>query len=120
MFHGISHIDVQVTCLDRTKKLWASYIGFDISEEGEGFAIIDSGNVAIRLIEVPKIEHTTTIRIQAPDVTKAYQHLIDAGLNSKYEPMQTPDLHKLACVSDYDGNNIIVWRALVEDEWGFH
>ena len=119
MFHGISHIDVQVTSLSDSKKIWSDIIGLAISTQQEGFVIIDSGNVAIRLIEVAKIEHTTTIRLTVASVTQAYQHLIKSGLLSRYEPMHTPDLHKIACVTDRDGNSIIVWRPLTEDEWEF-
>lgn len=119
MFHGISHIDVQVTDLEKSTQLWTSIIGFGAGESGEGFATIESGNVALRLIEVPNMEHTTTIRVLVNSVADAYKQLLDAGLTSRYEPMHTPDLQKIACVSDYDGNSIILWRTLTEDEWDF-
>jgi predicted enzyme related to lactoylglutathione lyase len=119
MFHGISHIDMQVTDLENSCKLWTDIVQFSISSRGEGYAILDSGNVEIRLIEVASVEHTTTIRLSVADVHQTYQHLVKSGLAPKYEPMNTPDLQKIACVTDRDGNSIIVWRALTEDEWGF-
>lgn len=119
MFHGISHIDLQVTDLNKARHLWADIIGLNVSKEGEGFVEMDSGNVAIRLIEVPAVEQTSTVRIAVPDVSKAYQHLVEAGATSRYEPMKTPDLQKIACVTDADGHSIIVWRVLSEDEWDF-
>ena len=119
MFHGISHIDLQVTDLKKARSLWADTIGLVISREDEGYIEMDSGNVAIRLIEVPAVEQTSTVRITVPDVSKAYQHLLDAGATSRYEPMKTPDLHKIACVTDSNGHSIIVWRILSEDEWDF-
>ena len=75
MFHGISHIDLQVTNLNNARDFWSGVIGFSISREGEGFLELDSGNVAIRLIEVPAIEQTSTIRLSVPEVAKAYQQL---------------------------------------------
>lgn len=119
MFHGISHIDVQVVNLDKSRKFWTDEIGFAIKSEGDGFIEVDSGNVAIRLIEVPAIEQTTTIRLSVASVNKTYQQLLKAGSNSRYEPMKTPELEKIACITDDNGHSIILWRALSEDEWDF-
>lgn len=119
MFHGISHIDLQAVNLEQTRRFWTDVIGFSIKSQGDGFVEIDSGNVAIRLIEVPAIEQTATIRITVADVTNTYQQLINAGATSRYEPMKTPDLEKIACVTDNNGHSIILWRALSEDEWDF-
>lgn len=119
MFHGISHVDVQVTNLAKGRQLWSEVIGFMISKEGEGFVELDSGNVAIRLIEVPGIEQTSTIRLSVPSVKQAYDKLLNYGAIGKYEPMNTPDLQKIACVTDENGHSIIIWRSLSEDEWDF-
>ena len=119
MFHGISHVDIQVIDLETTRKLWNDVIGFSIKREGEGYVELDSGNMTIRLIEVPGIEQTTTVRLSVANVSKAYQKLIKHGATSRYEPMDTPDLEKIACVIDSNGHAIILWRALSEDEWGF-
>lgn len=119
MFHGISHVDLQAVDLGKTREFWADIIGFSIKSQGDGFVEIDSGNVAIRLIEVPAIEQTVVIRISVAAVTKAYQKLISAGATSCYEPMKTPALEKIACVTDQNGHSIILWRALSEDEWDF-
>jgi predicted enzyme related to lactoylglutathione lyase len=119
MFHGISHVDLQVTNLELTTRLWNKVIGFEIKSQGEGFVEIDSGNVAIRLIEVPEIEQTCTIRLSVANVANSYQHLIGAGAKARYAPMNTPELEKIACVTDHDGHSIILWRALSEDEWDF-
>lgn len=119
MFHGISHIDMQVTDLQKAKQLWSNVIGFTVSKEGEGFAELDSGNVAIRLIEVPSIEQTVSIRLSVNEVDKAYLHLLEQGTDSRYAPMNTPDLQKIACVTDSNGHSIIIRRELTEDEWDF-
>ena len=119
MFHGISHLDLQVTNLSKGRQLWSDAIGLIVSKEGDGYIELDSGNVAIRLIEVPGIEQTATIRLSVPSVTQAYEKLISYGVTGKYEPMNTPDLQKIACVTDENGHSIILWRALSEDEWDF-
>lgn len=119
MFHGISHVDIQTTNLEHSNKFWSEVIGFSVKSQGDGFVEIDSGNVAIRLIEVPAIEQTSTIRISVANVTDSYQHLINTGATSRYEPMKTPDLEKIACVTDQNGHSIILWRTLSEDEWDF-
>ena len=119
MFHGISHIDLQAVDLEKTRKFQTDIIGFSVKSEGEGFVEVDSGNVAIRLIEVPAIEQTATVRLSVANVSKTYQTLINAGANSRYEPMKTPSLEKIACITDQNGHSIILWRALSEDEWDF-
>lgn len=119
MFHGISHLDLQVTSLDESKKLWSDTIGLEITRQGEGFMELDSGNVAIRMIEVVDIEHTATVRLSVPSVTKAYQHLVNGGAISRYKPMHAPELEKIACIEDCNGHSIILWRPLTEDEWDF-
>lgn len=119
MFHGISHIDLQVTDLDKARHLWADIIGFRVSSEGDGFIELDSGNVGLRLIEVGRVEHTGSIRISVPSVEAAYKKLLSAGLSSRYAPMHAPDLEKIACVNDDNGHAIILRRPLTEDEWDF-
>jgi hypothetical protein len=75
--------------------------------------------VAIRLMQVPAIESKLSVRLSVPDVQAAYQALLAGGAASRYEPMRTPELEEIACVSDPDGHAIELWRALTEDEWGF-
>lgn len=119
MFHGISHIDLQVTQLDKARDLWTSIVGLQVTREGDGYIDLDSGNVSIRLIEVPVIESTSTIRLSVPSVSQAYGKLVEHGATGKYEPMNTPGQEKIACVTDDNGHSIIVWRALTEDEWEY-
>jgi len=94
-------------------------MGFAEGRRGEGYVDIDSGNVVIRLMQVPAIESRAAVRITVYDVAKGYQALLDAGAAPRYEPMKTPELEEMACVSDPDGHSIVLWRQLTEDEWGF-
>lgn len=119
MFFGVSHLMVQVTDLERATTMWRKVMGFAEQRRGSDYVDIDSGNVTVRLIQVPAVESKVSVRISVPDVHEAYQFLINAGHASRYEPMKTPELEEMACVSDPDGHSIVVWRALTEDEWGF-
>lgn len=119
MFYGISHIDLQVSDLDTSRTFWSEMIGFAVQKEGQGFVELDSGNVVLRLIAVPAVEHSSTIRLSVPEVSSAYEYLTSQGCQSKYEPFNTPDLEKIACVTEQNGHSIILWRALSEDEWDF-
>lgn len=119
MFFGVSHIVLQVSQLQRSEALWSGRMGFAVSKRGEDFIDIDTGNVCIRLIQVPRVETTASVRVSVPDVGEAWRALQQAGATSRYEPLKTPDLEEMACVSDADGHAIILWRALTEDEWGF-
>jgi predicted enzyme related to lactoylglutathione lyase len=119
MFFGVSHLIVPVTDLERAAKLWRDVMGFAEGKRGEGYVDIDSGNMAIRLIQVSAIESRVSVRLTVGDVAKAYQALLAGGAAARYEPMRTPELEEMACVSDPDGHSIVLWRNLTEDEWGF-
>lgn len=119
MFFGVSHFVMPVTDLERSAGLWRDAMGFTQARRGEGYVDIDSGNVALRLIQVPQIESRLSLRLSVRDVTGAYRALLAAGCASRYEAMRTPELEEMACVSDPDGHSIVLWRALTEDEWGF-
>ena len=119
MFFGISHLVVHVVNLERAVGFWRDVVGFSEMRRGEGYVDIDSGNVALRLIQVPAVEAKVAVRLTVLDVGKAYQTLLAAGAASRYAPMRTPELEEMAGVTDFDGHSIVLWRALTEDEWGF-
>ena len=119
MFFGVSHVVMQVTDLERSAGIWRDVVGFAESRRGEDYVDMDSGNVAIRLIKVPAVEANITVRLNVYDVSEAYKKLLEGGSVSRYEPMHTPDLEDMACVTDPDGHSIVLWRALTEDEWDF-
>lgn len=119
MYYGVSHLIVPVTDLQRTIKLWSEAMGFSVLRRGDGYADIDSGNVAIRLMQVPAIESRVSLRIPVRNVQEACQILLRSGATPRYEPTRTPELEEMACVDDPDGHALILWRELTEDEWGF-
>ncbi|MFC3217040.1 VOC family protein [Comamonas sp. JC664] len=119
MFFGISHLVLPCSDLEKATHLWRDVIGFAAARSGEGYVDIDTGSALLRLLQVPKVESQTSLRLQVADVAQAYQSLLAAGSTSRYAPMRTPELEEMACVSDADGHAIVLWRALTEDEWGF-
>jgi len=119
MFFGVSHVILPVTDLERAVGLWCGVMGFAQGGRGEGHVDIDSGNVAIRLMQVPAIESKVSLRLSVRNVAQAYEALLAGGAASRYAPMKTPELEEMACASDPDGHSIVLWRQLTEDEWGF-
>ncbi|WP_197408035.1 DUF2621 family protein [Lampropedia cohaerens] len=119
MFYGISHLQWPTTDLERSVALWRDAIGLIEARRGEGYVDLDSGNVLLRLMQVPTIESAVSLRLSVQDVGKAYEALLAAGAAARYAPMRTPELEEMACVSDANGHAIVLWRALSEDEWGF-
>ena len=49
----------------------------------------------------------------------AYEKLVQSGGRALYEVQRTPALELEAHVADPDGNSVVVWRELSEDEYGF-
>ncbi len=119
MFFGVSHIDVPVTNFARAEVLWSKVIGLKDVKRGEGFVDLDSGSVILRLVQVSQVSRPVSLRVSVPDVQRAFDLLIQSGGRALYEAQRTPALELEAHVADHDGNSIIVWRELSEDEYGF-
>lgn len=119
MFFGVTHVDLPVTDLARAEAFWCKLIGLKEVKRGEGFLDLDSGSVILRLIEVHQVSRPVTLRVSVPDVTAAFDLLLHDGGRALYEAQRTPALELEAHVADPDGNTVIVWRELSEDEYGF-
>ncbi len=119
MFFGITHIDVPVTNLARAEILWGKVIGLKDVKRGESFVDLDSGSVILRLVQMSQVSRPVSLRVSVPDVQRAFDLLIQSGGRALYEAQRTPALELEAHVADLDGNSIIVWRELSEDEYGF-
>ncbi len=119
MFFGVSHLDVPVTDLDRAESFWGKVIGLKEVKRGEGYLDLDSGSVILRLVQVPQVLRPVTVRVSVPDVQRAYELLVQSGGRALYEAQRTPALELEAHVADPDGNAVVVWRELSEDEYGF-
>jgi predicted enzyme related to lactoylglutathione lyase len=119
MFFGISHIDLPVADFVRAEAFWGRLIGLKEVKRGEGFIDLESGTVILRLVQVPKVTRPVTVRVCVPDVSAAYDLLVKSGGRGLYEAYRTPALEIEAHVADPDGNAVIVWRELSEDEYGF-
>ena len=116
-FQGLSHVDVPVTDLARAKRLYGEVLGFPLRKEGTGWADIDAGTAAIRLVETRKPEQTVAIRVQAASVEEGLATLAKSGARLLYTAMKTPANELVGSVRDPDGNTIYVWRPLTEDEY---
>jgi len=119
MFFGVTHIDVPVTDFIRAEDLWGKLIGLKEIKRGEGFVDLDSGSVILRLVQVKQVTRPVSLRVNVPDVQRACDLLIQSGARPLYEIQRTPALELEAHVADMDGNTVIVWRELNEDEYGF-
>ena len=119
MFFGVSHIDVPVCDLTRSVAFWGELIGLKEIKRGEGFVDLDSGSVILRLVHVSQVTRPVTLRVSVPDVQVAFDLLVKSGGRALYETQRTPALELEAHVADPDGNSVVVWRELSEDEYGF-
>ncbi len=119
MFFGVTHVDVPVTDIARSEAFWGKLIGLKEVKRGEGFLDLDSGSVILRLVQVDSVSRPVTLRVHVGNVEVAYETLIKSGGRALYEAQRTPALELEAHVADPDGNAVIVWRELSEDEYGF-
>jgi len=119
MFFGVTHVDLPVTDIARSEAFWGKLIGLKEVKRGEGFLDLDSGSMILRLVEVPSVTRPVTLRVHVGDVQAAYDTLLQSGGRSLYEVQRTPALELEGHVADPDGNIVVVWRDLTEDEYGF-
>ena len=119
MFFGVTHIDLPITDFARAEAFWCNLIGLKEVKRGDGFLDLDSGSVILRLMQVSKVSRPVTLRVSVPNVQTAFDLLVQSGGRALYEAQRTPALELEAHVADPDGNTVIVWRELNEDEYGF-
>ncbi len=119
MFYGVSHVDLSVSDLARSRRFYSEGLGFAVLREGPGFCDLDANSLHVRLIESRSIEYRCAIRLQVPDVEAAWAKLVQLGAKGLYEPMRTDQLELVGSAADPDGHCLSVWRAMSEDEYGF-
>lgn len=119
MFYGLSHVEVPVRDLEASQKLYRDATGFQVKRKGDGYVDLEGGAVVLRLVASSSAATPARIRLQVADVPAAVAALCGAGARAMYEPMRTPELEELAVLRDVDGNVLIPWRALTEDEYDF-
>ncbi|WP_224240103.1 DUF2621 family protein [Hyalangium gracile] len=117
MIFGLSHVDVPVTNLEAALRLYGGGLGFSERRRGPGFVDLDGSSCLLRLVETRQVEHPVTLRLSVGDVEVVARALTDAGARELYAPMRMEG-EFLAQVADADGNALIVWRELSEDERG--
>jgi catechol 2,3-dioxygenase-like lactoylglutathione lyase family enzyme len=119
MFYGVSHVDLSVSNLARSRRFYSEGLGFAVVREGAGFCDLDAHSLQLRLIESRAIEYRCAIRLQVPNVEAAWQRLVELGGKALYEPARTEQLELVGSTSDPDGHCLTVWRNMSEDEYGF-
>lgn len=114
---GVSHVDVPVSKLERAARFYETGLGFSRRGAGDGWIDLDAGSIVLRLVETSSKERRTSLRMQVAGVEPTYRALLASGGRSGYGVTRTPNQEELASVHDPDGNVIIVWRPLSEDEY---
>ncbi len=119
MIFGISHVEVPVRDLRRAEVLYRSELGFVEQRRGDGFLDLDGGTTSVRLVETAEVAYPARIRLQVGNVAESLAVASRGGATLLYEPMRTSELEEIGVARDPDGNVLIFWRALSEDEYGF-
>lgn len=114
---GISHVDLAVRDLRRARAIYVDTLGFAVKASGEGWLDLEAGgSVAVRLLEVARIERRAAVRVLTSTVEATFDALVRAGCHAAYPPFRTGADELVAVAHDPDGNVLTVWRALSEDE----
>jgi len=114
---GISHIEVPVSDLDRATTLYLDGLGFVRKQAGPGWVDLDASSLTLRLLETKGDAGRASLRIQVTELQPACAALVRAGAREVEAARRATDQEiMLASLADPDGNSIIVWRQLSEDE----
>ena len=119
MFYGLSHVEVFVRNLARSRELYVDVLGFAVKREGEGWLDLETGTVTLHLRETKDTPAPVVLRVISANVEEGTATLTAAGGKLVCEATRTEQLTEMAAVQDFDGHTIIVWRELSEDECGF-
>lgn len=114
---GVSHIDVPVADLERSAQFFAAAFGFSRRQVGIGWLDLDASSLAIRLVETAGGMRHATLRVQVADPANVLRGVIEAGGTRMHDAMRTPDHELVATARDLDGNALVLWRVLTEDEY---
>jgi catechol 2,3-dioxygenase-like lactoylglutathione lyase family enzyme len=118
--HGLSHVDVPVRDLGRALAIYRTTLGFGERSRGEGWVDLDAGGtIALRLLQVRRVQNRAALRVQAGTVEAVFQALLASGCKALYEPRRTAAQELEGRVADPDGHTLHVWRPLTEDEYDF-
>lgn len=119
MIHGLSHVDVPVSDLEKALAFYVGAVGFTLRRRGEGWAELDAHSTGLRLLESATVERPASLRLLSGHVESDVDALVAAGATLEYPVERTERLTLEATLKDADGNTLNVWRELLEDEYGF-
>lgn len=120
MFYGVSHIDLPVKDLEKSRTFYVEAMGFAIRNKGESWVDVDSSTLMIRLRQSEGSCTVATLRIQIDKLEEGRAHLIAAGAQPATEIERTEELEMVTVLLDPDQHRIVLWRHLSEDEYGFN
>ncbi len=116
---GVSHIELPVRDLARARQVYENVLGLPVQAEGNDWVDLDAGGAtSLRLVHHSHASGHSAIRVQSSTVEATTSALCDAGCAVR-RPLYRTKEELLAIVSDLDGHQLTVWRALTEDEFDY-
>ena len=115
---GITHADLPTTDLARALRIHRDLLGFCETARGDGWIDLDAGGtIALRLMQVARVEHRCLLRVRVGDVQACVDALVANGLSLTLAAQRSAESTLSATLQDQDGHAICVWRHLSEDEY---
>lgn len=113
---GLSHIVVPVADLFVARAFYVGGLGFTVVGERPGLVDLEAGMTIVRLCETPEDRAPVTLRLQAVSISGVQERVGTLG-TWMATPVRTPELELTIEVRDPDGNRLVFWRPLTEDEY---
>ncbi|RUR71242.1 DUF2621 family protein [Variovorax guangxiensis] len=116
---GVSHVQLPVSSVNRSKSLYGGVLGFETRDEGAGWCELDAGGtISLLLVESEQTDQRACLRLLAADVSATLEALLlRGGCRLINDATRTAEMTLTASVCDADGHLLVVWRKLTEDEY---
>ncbi len=113
---GLTHLELPITCLARSRRLYERGAGFEPVAESLDSVDLEAGGIVLRLRRGSAPFPTVTLRLQTIDPGRALSTLSSLGAEPIREPHRVADQELRACAEDPDGHRLVLWRRLRESE----
>lgn len=113
---GLTHLELPVSRLSRSRPLYEHGAGFQpVAETADGVDL-EAGGIVLRLCRRPVPFPTVVLRLQTNDPAAAASTLVGRGAIPIQPAEKVADRELRATVEDPDGHRLILWRRLRESE----
>ncbi|QGJ69352.1 Hypothetical protein PBC10988_10260 [Planctomycetales bacterium 10988] len=117
MFYGVSHFVLEVSDLGRAKAYYCDVLEMEIKEESKDQLILDAGTTDLYIIEKEDPQPRSGICFQVGEMPWLLERLAQANVEFPETVKPAEGERWEILMTDGQGNQMILWQKLGEDDW---